>query len=285
MKFDKSLSLVFSFYLSEDFNTNIANRMHFYCLSKYRNLFKDALFVILIDDVDNVSLIGEFEKKIIDCGYVSNTQFIIEQNNPLREAYVFKNYLVDKLKDYSCPVLFSHNKGYTNVLDPEITDKKNILMWISALYFSSLYYLDECFKGMFNDFTRSLFFGGFMTRENSAESVHDYCPTFNGSIYLINPGNVLEYMYDNNIEPLPLGNRWYAEHFPRMIINETNPDILNKAFSHEFRTFNFFEHRTLYYGEYGGITKLMRYALDNDFDEFNKQFEESLESIGFYKNN
>lgn len=278
---EKSLSLVFSFYLSEDFEDNIANKMHFYCLSKYGHLFKDALFVILIDDVKNYSLIAKFEKKIIDCGYVENIIFKIEENNPLREASVFKKYLVDRFSEYSNPVFFAHNKGYTNVIDPNITDKKNILMWVNALYYSSLEYLDECYKLMFNDFTRTLFFGGFMTTENTTESVHKYCPTFNGSLYILNPGNILEYMYDNEFKPFPLGNRWYAEHFPRMVVNESRPDILNKACSHEFRVFNFFEHRTLYYGEYGGVNKLVQYSLSSDYDDFINKFEESLDAIGF----
>lgn len=277
---DQKLSLLFSFYLTPDFKENVANKMHFECLKEYSSMFKDATFVILTDDVNDKESIAEVEKMFIECGYMNNCRFMVEQNNPFCESYVFKKYLVDRLYDYTSPVLFAHNKGVTNVKKSELSIN-DILMWIYGLYSLSLDYSAEAFEFMCMGFWRSIFFGGFMSIEDTENSDLKYLPSYNGTIFIINPGNLIEYINERQIEIPPIGNRWYTEHFPRTILlNEKRGQESLKATSHNQMYFYAYYPEQLYKGKYGGVQDLCKFMFGDDFPEFQHRFETAMHSIG-----
>lgn len=277
----KKVSLVFSFYLTEDFETNIANKMHFLCLEKYNKYFSDSTFVILTKDVNNMSLIKKLEQKIIDCGFVNNIRFIIHENHIYREAFVFKTYVIDKLHDFKDNlVCFAHNKGVSNVCVKD-KDKESILNWIFIMYFGIFNYFDEALHKMIDADDRCLFFGSCLSNYNIADdgNVKGFAPMYNGTIYLLNPGEILFYARTNDLQIHPIGNRWYAENFAKYFLKFDDFSIMYKAGSHFGRSFSYYDINKIYFGKDGGWTSYFEYLFSEDLDIFNKQLDDMKNKV------
>lgn len=279
----KKVSLIFSFYLTDDFDTNIANKMHFCCLKKYNSYFFESLFVILIDDPTNYKLISRFEKTIIDCGFVNNVKFEVIKNHAYREAYVFKTYIIDRLHDYNNLVCFAHNKGVTNVIDPT-KDVNSILTWIFTLYFGIFNYFDEAIQRMIQENSISLFFGSCLSNKHYVDDKFDtgFAPIYNGTIYLLSPGEIIDYTNMRGIKISPLSNRWYAEHFPATILRHDDFSIMHRAASHDLRSFSYYLVDKIYEGENGGWSTYVEYLFKEDIDQYYEELNEFLDKV--YKN-
>ena len=146
--------LVFSFYASEDFEDNIANKFHFKCLERYSNVFNEVIVCIIVSDVENKELVYKVRNyflRIFNCSIAFKTY----ENTALNESLVFENEISDRLKSLDGLTFFAHNKGAGNI-NNWICDKNSILRWILGMYYLNLepiYDVEQClchnFSGMF----------------------------------------------------------------------------------------------------------------------------------------
>lgn len=203
--------LIFSFYLTDDFEDNFANKIHFKMLRYYQDRFDEAIFCINIDNVDDVELIKRFEKKILSIGYIRNVDFKIYENTLYREAYVFKHEIIDSLKELDGLTFFGHNKGYTN------GEHDWLKKWIVGCYFLALNDISDVDNQMIDSIysERKIFYGSFLVKQNDPIDYGEF--QYLGTFYWLNGQGLYEYCKKNEIEIPLLTNRSYAEIFPSRI--------------------------------------------------------------------
>jgi len=152
-------TLVFHFYVKEDFENNVAMKFHLAILKHYANIFDKVIFCISVDNLNDTELIARAERAILDCGFKKEIQFIPVENDMYREAATFKSQILDKLKDIEGIVFFGHVKGVTNV-NTFSHRAEHFLKWILALYFYSLEFADEAelkLVGIYQGLRRTFF--------------------------------------------------------------------------------------------------------------------------------
>ena len=156
--------LIFSFFIPNDYETNIAIKMHYACLWKYHDLFDSAEFFIASTDeskkyVDSVklSLLNIFPCKDIRLKEIENDLFY--------ESRVLKDYVIDKLDEFKeTMIFFGHTKGTNDVTRYGGPGEGNrFLKWIYGLYFYSLEFIDEAERKLFTAYHGRFhtFFGSF----------------------------------------------------------------------------------------------------------------------------
>ena len=139
--------LIYYFYLTEDFLTNLSNKINFECLRRYAHIFDEASIFIATDSVTNTELIMEAERVFMSMPFSGNINFKVVNNTVYCESMVFDEEVVKKLDKLDCLLFFAHAKGYTNFktypenkevsrngLSARITCHLNILMkWRPSL--------------------------------------------------------------------------------------------------------------------------------------------------------
>ena len=200
--------LVFSFYLFEGWKDSFANRVHLAYLKHYHDIFDKALFIIVCDDISNLLLIEEFEKEIVDIGFV-NVEFRIMKNNPFREAEPFYEEVVKKMNDYTDYIVtWGHNKGVSSpYFYPE-----GLFNWLSVLYFGTMGLMKDCEQKMLSNYYggEKYFYGALLVEGNGT----DINWMYSGSFFNFNPGSILKAINRNGKGFPVLSNRAYAEEFP-----------------------------------------------------------------------
>lgn len=200
--------LVFHFYVPKEYKGNVAIRMHLECLKMYSSLFDSAVFSLCFED-DDKSLAIEVEKDIMDCGFVKDVRFIIEDNTLLTESVTFKNHVIDHLDELDGMVFFGHTKGVTNVKN-ENYNIENIKKWIFSLYFYSFEFIDEAEKILFYPQPwQATFFGPLKTTYDGGNTFH-----YPGTFFWLNPSMLYNDIRSGFVEIPKLANRTYAEDMP-----------------------------------------------------------------------
>lgn len=221
--------IVFHLYVKEGWNTLLSNQIHFLCLRHYGHLFDDAIFIISLDDVNNNELITEVQLKLLTLNLPLNIEFKITKNNHFREAETFKQEIVEKLGEYDGLTFFAHGKGMTNL---DICTKEQVILWVSALYFFSLEYIEEMEYILTEG--RQFSYGPLLVSideqtlgeeyflpsfprekflERTKMTLGKYRYFYMGTFFWLNEKTIKEYIEKNNLK-LPLfSDRWYAENF------------------------------------------------------------------------
>lgn len=192
-------NLFYIFHILNDivsFEENEMYEVHFRCLENINRFFKEAIFVITVDDLNN-PLITSLKHKLSNeiCYNIKNITFIVEQNNKLeREGYIFKKYVIDKLNklwDENTLVFFAHTKGIYNY-----TEDRNVAKWVISMYYFCLNNV-ECF--MYDLLRDKILSYGFPCFDN--------CPwneninfIYAGSFQVFSPSHIYKYIIDNNID-------------------------------------------------------------------------------------
>lgn len=236
--------LVFHFYINENWEESIMNKIHLECLRHYSYVFDEVIFAISLDDTSNYELIKSLEYKLLELNLTPRISFKIVENTYLRDSKTFFDYIVDELNRYNGLTFFAHNKGTTNLNKYNLD---NIMKWITSMYFLSLEYIDEVVHTLTEG--RELTYGSLLneikydeievtdegiepkqqfidrTRVFLGEKKYLYMGTF----FWLNGMTIYEYLRKNKIEIPKLADRWYAENFC------SNLFPLDFAFSHRGR--------------------------------------------------
>ena len=159
--------------------------------------------------------------KIVACGFVENTEFIVIENGVYREAAIFKQEIADKLDELSGLTFFAHTKGVSSILRPDC-DTESILKWIFGCYYLSLENIEEVHDQMqvYQPKDQRFFYGSFLRVVLPEEGGGTkYGPEYEGTFYWTNCNVLLDYMREKEI-PLPRNfGRFYAERFPGDILS------------------------------------------------------------------
>ena len=197
--------LVFHFYVTEDWETNVVNKVHFKCLEHYSHVFTDAL-VCVCSDKKNEQFVPAVKAKfasILNCGSVTLKSV---ENNLYCEASTFKTEVVDKAAEMEGLVFFGHNKGISKMSALDGYDMDSLLVWICAMYFYNLEFVDEVERELCADFVKT-FYGAFLMYADFIENAsHTW---YSGTFYWVNPGRLIKW----GKTPM-MFDREYAEWLP-----------------------------------------------------------------------
>lgn len=200
--------LIFSFYAFDGYNDNMAIKLHLQCLKHYANVFDEALFVILVDDINNKDLVNEIKKKLIDCGF-NDISFKVRKNTGYCEAKTFLDEIVCNMKYLDGLTFFGHTKGSTNVQNKDAVIE-SIEAWILGMYFLNLEYIDEVESTLTDMGER--FFGAFLSCFPYSKNKYRQ---YNGTFYWLNCLAIYDDYKSGWIEiPKSIDNRGFAERFP-----------------------------------------------------------------------
>lgn len=209
-------TLVYSFYISPDWEINDTNRIHFACLKSYGRIFDDVRITLLIDDTNDFATLSNVEKYFISILKPNTLSFKIAENNIFREASVFYTEIAKNVNSIEGMVFFAHNKGLTNISSGY--NKETIFKWITAMYFLSLEYIDEAVKKLTDE--RYFAYGSLLDIVNANDK--EGTPfldlgkgnfLYTGTFFWINAGTLSDYLSKAGIEVPKITDRWYAENF------------------------------------------------------------------------
>lgn len=217
--------LVFAFYLGKNFKDEIIE-IHLKCIERFSNVFDEAEIAFIVDDGYNRADLLYAQERLINAFLGKKITFSFFENGPYRESIVFKELIADRLSSEDL-VFFAHSKGMSNV---EKYDREQIYVWVSAMYYYSLNFMDEVDRNLLNEKYYS--YGPFLTKNNEPEKCNKYGWYYIGTFFWINCKKLWQYMQNNEI-PLPkMGDRFYDEEFLGNII-PTWPLVFTS--SHETR--------------------------------------------------
>ena len=202
--------LIFHFFIPDDYETNIAIKMHFACLWKYSEVFDSAEFFISSSS-ESAKYINSVKLTLLNVFTCKDIRFKEVENDYFYEARTLKENLIDKLDDFEeTMVFFGHTKGVRDVtMFP--TTQENFLKWIYGLYFYSLEYAEEAENKLFTFFHgRSYtFFGSFTTIRPT--DGHCYLA---GTFYWTNPMTLKKDIDSGEAKLGKMNDRAYAEDLP-----------------------------------------------------------------------
>lgn len=201
--------LIFNFYIQPKWlegEVGKINEIHLRCLKEYAHNFDEIVFVITMDNVDNLELINTVKEKIMPLFTKGQITIRIEKNTKLREAATFYNEIVKRLGDDDL-VFFGHNKGITNIGKD---NKESIYYWIYGLYFYSLNFIDDVERVLIGD--NGISYGAFPSQCKLNDCIK-YKWMYSGNFYWLNSKKVKNYIENKGIAIPSLDNRMYGEQF------------------------------------------------------------------------
>ena len=261
--------LVFHFFIPEDYETNIAVKMHYACLHKYAHVFDSAEFFVSTTK-ETEKYLKSVKMSLVNLFDCDNVRIVHVENDDFYESRTFKENVVDKLEDFEDTlVFFGHNKGTTNVNNYQNVD--NFLKWIYALYFYSLEFTGEMEKkllAIFHGRTRAIF-GSLMniTPENDRAQCL-------GTFFWLNPMQICLDIKNGEVKIPKMAHRCYAEHFPWIYTYQNlNGITLTKVDGH-----NCVESRWAQFDFYSGnFDDIVRYY--GEYDMFMENYNETIRQI------
>lgn len=269
--------LIFNFYIDDGWRDNHINKIHFYCLNYFKNVFTEMVFMVSLNDVNNIRLIYDFEQYILSLELCPNIQFMVKKNHIFREAKNFYDEIALKLGELDGLTFFGHNKGITNYDSPYYI-KEDVEMWVTSMYYGCLKRPEE----MEYDLTdgRHLAYG---TLLDVIELNRDDDPLYfdsmglwlgkrryfyMGTFFWMNCPMIKYYMDSNNIELPKLVDRWYAENLFANIF-----DVYHCGSFDMRKTYNYLEVGTK------NITDIINYSFGDEMGDYLNFHNKVLESI------
>ena len=269
--------LVFNFYIDDGWKDNHINKIHFYCLNYFKNVFTEMVFMVSLNDVNNKSLIYDFERYILSLELCTNIQFIIKNNHIFREAKNFYDEIALKLNVLDGLTFFGHNKGITNYCNPDF-EKESVEKWVTSMYYGCLcdvkemeYYLTD---------GRKLAYGTLLDEIN-IDDIGDskWCNSLNvwlgerkyfymGTFFWLNCNMIEYYLQNSNISIPKLIDRWYAENFFANIFDSCHCG-------------SFDDNRTLNYVQGGveNIDSIIKHSFSDKVNEYNEFHNNVIKTI------
>jgi len=202
--------LVFHFFIPDDYETNIAIKVHYGCLAKYCNVFDSAEFFIASTDMSK-KYINDVKCNIINVFKCKDIRFKEIENDPFFEARTFKENVIDKIDEMEeTMVFFGHTKGVRDVVMFQ-NNREFFLKWIYALYFYSLEFVREAEIKLFTIFHgRPYVFWGSLPLVYTDETNCILAGTF----YWTNPMTLSKDIKNGEVELKRFNDRAFAEELP-----------------------------------------------------------------------
>lgn len=255
-------TLVFRFFVPSEYKENIAIRIHLECLRRYSHIFDSAIFSICFENND-MSRAAEVEKDIMDCGFVKDVRFVLEENSPFTESIAIKKYILDRLEELDGLVFFGHTKGVTNVRTFSY-DVDSKLKWVYSLYFYNLEFIDDVERNLIYCTPYiATFYGALRTTMDECKHFH-----YPGTFYWINPKGLYNDVNSGLVTIPKLANRSFGESLP--IIYETS-DTCHAVACYGQRWMYWYD---LYHGNMDAVIKLF-----GEYDLFYRKYNEIIEKI------
>ena len=182
-------------------------------------------------------------------------RFKVSENDQYREARAFREEIVDRLNEYSGITFFAHNKGVSNVLNPNF-DNVSIKRWIASMYYLNLEedILKEAEEELVGAFA-SPFFGAYCIKSEKIEN--KYKQWYAGTFYWTNTNRLYNDIVQRGL-PIPnLHDRGYAEFFPGEM--EKTLCTHNKVYLYPF--------------DYNDVTEALEFLLQGNEEELKKYYE------------
>lgn len=209
-KLDK-LTMVFSFFLTEDFENERYNKIHGYFIDKYSNIFDEVRINILVDDVDNTDLVNKCKKWFVDKIHCYDVVFKVRQNTYVCESAVFMEEIASKMDELYGLYFFGHNKGISIYkMYPEY--EENLDVWVTGLWYLNLHFLTEVKQLLL--FNTGIMYGAFPTDDTNAPTFEESEIHYAGTFYWINP---LQYTLRIGKNLPLLTQRGFAESLPKYL--------------------------------------------------------------------
>lgn len=190
--------MVYGYYCSNDENSDFIKELHLKMLERYINIFDDVIFCIIIDDINNLEVIRDIQKRIISIRRGSIT-FKLYENSNYRESDVFYNEIFLKMKELNGLTFFGHSKG-VGVLE----SYEEIIAFVLGSYYFSLENIDKI-----GDYP---FYGSFKMINNlpSANKTNKHKWFYVGTFFW---GDYQRIYGEHKKWPL-FSSRWFNELFP-----------------------------------------------------------------------
>lgn len=208
-------TLVYHLYMKDDFEGNIAYKIHTYCLQKYIHIFDNVKFTLSVDDLSNHKLIKSGYEWIDNIGANCETQINVVKNNELGETDTFVREVLSLNNDGM--VFFAHSKGVSRMIDGKINS--SVLYWILTLYYENLEYvsdIEKCFLDM--PLKQSVFYGTLLFGSEVHEPLKlAFGKHYSGNFYWINMPKYKNWRSIGRIPDLKPDGRWFVEMYPNMV--------------------------------------------------------------------
>lgn len=200
-------TLIFHFYVQDDFEKNLAYKMHFECLSRYAKIFDTAIFHL----TGNEKYFKEIECTLCSMDF-KDISFKLRPNDEFCEVSTFKEEIYDKDFISDDAVFFMHVKGVSD-LNKGSNYADNILHWIWALYFYSLEsdFVNEMEMKLFKVFDgrERCFYGPIMLKNRYLD-----IGFYPGTAYWLNCNKIHNLIKQKEIDIPLISSRTYCEQFP-----------------------------------------------------------------------
>ncbi len=199
------LKLVYHLYVPEGPLPEIY-KYHFTCLKYFANVFDECVFVLSMDNIDDIDTIKAIELKLLNIVNYKNVTFnVIQNDSNMREVQTFKTEVLDKLSGNDDLIFFAHSKGMTNNYND------SLITWICAMYYFSLGDLATMKYRLVGSVVR-LFYGPVSYYGCKSVGTPIYKWMYPGTFYWINMRSL--YNYSKTHEFPRIESRCYAENFP-----------------------------------------------------------------------
>lgn len=254
-------TLIFHFFIPDDYMENVAIKMHFECLKKYSHIFDRAIFYISATEKSK-QYISDVRRRlftVIDC---HDVRIKVVENTLFACAPTFREEILRKLGTYEDEIIFwAHTKGATNVSD--IPSKREMfLKWIYACYFYSLEFVDEVEHKLFYDY--KMFYGSLLME---IDKNHGY---YVGGFYWLNPMHAYNDLVKRGVPMPKMENRGLDEYFCSVFNFEEGDGVLS---THGIVTRYLFK-QNIYQQNFDEIIEFF-----GEYDTFMKQYNEIKEKL------
>lgn len=213
--------LVFFIYVDVAYRNSKIYDVHFYNLKQFRGCFDCCTFWLSLKDFskENIEFASEIVCKLLNCGYLENTEFKMHENDVLREARCFDKEIFSHIcGSVNEVVFFGHTKGLSN------TFNDSVLVWITSMYYFGLNFKEDIDSAFYYGGVVGKAFYGFPLMKMS----RPFCEwirtpyMYAGTFYWTNTEKArrLKEFYGYELENI--SDRGYAETFPSNNFNFDN---------------------------------------------------------------
>ena len=211
--------LVFFIYTDVNYKGSKIYDLHFENLKRYSNLFDATTLYFSLKEIndENMELVKEYTKRMVDCGYVKELETKIRLNTNMREVDCFREEVISRINNHVEEIVFfTHTKGLSNELN------ESLFRWINGMYYFSLNFSDEMetrmiYRAIPDTFRGGCVVFGFPLLESNIEPYLKNKHFYAGTIYWINCAKVAHYNRCFGINPdkdYIISTRCFAEEFP-----------------------------------------------------------------------
>lgn len=210
----KDRILIFHFFITDNFEENVAYNIHKECLKKYSSVFTEMRFFLSVTDLKDKERIKRGIDWILSITDDIPIMIKVVKNDALCETRTFHDEVLAKLDTFDGLVCFAQGKGFSKFAE-SFTDKnesaESVARWITALYYFNFNFMDEMEGKLFGlRAATETFYGPLLGYQDTynCESHHMYCGTF----FWLNPRMLKEKIAKKGL-PI-ITDRYYTENFP-----------------------------------------------------------------------